>query len=126
MLKAAVIANRYSDLHRGHKGVRQLTPLAARNRKVRATVKMIPPICVKPYVKRQKNDANVAEATTAPASRPTDAFCRRKSAEKQASGMALRTGDLLVTQKTQTTNAMRGHLAEYGLIAPGGTVHLNR
>ena len=53
-------------------------------------------------------------------------FVTVKSAEKQASGMALRTRDLLVRQKTQTINALRGHLAEYGLVAPSGTVHLNR
>lgn len=90
------------------------------------TVKMIPPIYVKPYVKRQKNDANDAEAIAEAASRPTMRFVTVKSAEKQASGMALRTRDLLVRQKTQTINALRGHLAEYGLVAPSGTVHLNR
>lgn len=90
------------------------------------TVKMIPPVYVKPYVKRQKNDANDAEAIVEAASRPTMRFVAVKSAEKQASGMALRTRDLLVRQKTQTINALRGHLAEYGLIAPSGTVHLNR
>ena len=89
-------------------------------------VKMIPPIYVKPYVKRQKNDANDAEAIAEAASRPTMRFVAVKSAEKQASGMALRTRDLLVRQKTQTINALRGHLAEYGVIAPSGIVHLNR
>lgn len=90
------------------------------------TVKMIPPIYVKPYVKRQKNDANDAEAIAEAASRPTMRFVAVKSAEKQASAMALRTRDLLVRQKTQTINALRGHLAEYGLVAPSGAVHLNR
>ncbi|MGJ5621493.1 IS110 family transposase [Sulfitobacter sp. MF3-043] len=71
------------------------------------TVKMIPPIYVKPYVKRQKNDANDAEAIAEAASRPTLRFVAVKSAEKQASGMALRTRDLLVRQKTQTINALR-------------------
>ncbi len=80
------------------------------------TVKMIPPIYVKPYVKRQKNDANDAEAIAEAASRPTMRFVAVKSAKKQASGMALRTRDLLVRQKTQTINALRGHLAEYGLV----------
>ena len=72
------------------------------------TVKMIPPIYVKPYVKRQKNDANDAEAIAEAASCPTMRFVAVKSAEKQASGMALRTRDLLVRQKTQTINALHG------------------
>ncbi|MBY6058645.1 IS110 family transposase [Leisingera daeponensis] len=60
------------------------------------------------------------------ASRPTMRFVAVKSTEKQASGMTLRIRDLLVRQKTQTINALRGHLAEYGLVAPSGTVHINR
>ncbi|SNY91124.1 Transposase [Cohaesibacter sp. ES.047] len=90
------------------------------------TIKLIPPAYVKPYVKRQKNDANDAEAIAEAASRPTMRFVAVKSVEKQASGMALRTRDLLIRQKTQTINALRGHLAEYGIIAPCGTVYLNR
>lgn len=90
------------------------------------TVKLIPPIYVKPYVKRQKNDAHDAEAIAEAASRPTMRFVAVKSAEKQASSMALRTRDLFVRQRTQTINALRGHLAEYGVIAPSGTVHLGR
>lgn len=90
------------------------------------TVKLIPPVYVKPYVKRQKNDANDAEAIAEAASRPTMRFVAVKSVEKQASGMALRTRDLFVRQRTQTINALRGHLAEYGVIAPSGTVHVAR
>jgi transposase len=90
------------------------------------TVKLIPPVYVKPYVKRQKNDANDAEAIVEAASRPTMRFVVVKSVEKQASGMALRTRDLFVRQRTQTINALRGHLAEYGVIAPSGTVHVAR
>ncbi len=89
-------------------------------------VKLIPPVYVKPYVKRQKNDANDAEAIAEAASRPTMRFVAVKSTDKQASGMTLRTRDLFVRQRTQTINALRGHLAEYGLIAPSGTVHLSR
>ncbi len=90
------------------------------------TIKLIPPTYVKPYVKRQKNDANDAEAIAEAASRPTMRFVAVKSVEKQASGMVLRTRDLLIRQKTQTINALRGHLAEYKVIAPCGTVYLNR
>ena len=81
-------------------------------------VKLIPPIYVKPFVKRQKNDMADAEAIAEAASRPTMRFVAVKSEEKQAAGMAFRTRDLFVRQKTQTINALRGHLAEYGVVAP--------
>ena len=89
-------------------------------------VKLIPPAYVKPVVKRQKNDASDAEAIAEAASRPTMRFVAVKSAEQQAAGMALKTRDLFVRQKTQAINALRGHLAEHGVIAPLGTVHLKR
>lgn len=89
-------------------------------------VKLIPPVYVKPFVKRQKNDAADAEAIAEAASRPTMRFVAVKSAEKQALGMAFRTRDLLVRQRTQTINALRGHLAEFGIIAPQGTAHVER
>jgi transposase len=53
-------------------------------------------------------------------------FVAVKSEEKQAAGMAFRTRDLFVRQKTQTINALRGHLAEYGVVAPKGPAHLGR
>jgi transposase len=53
-------------------------------------------------------------------------FVAVKSAEKQASGMVFKTRDLLVRQRTQMINALRGHLAEYGVIAPQGVFHLGR
>ena len=86
-------------------------------------VKLIPPIYVKPFVKRQKNDMADAEAIAEAASRPTMRFVAVKSEEKQAAGMAFRTRDLFVRQKTQTINALRGHLAEYGLVAPKGPTY---
>jgi len=89
-------------------------------------VKLIPPIYVKPFVKRQKNDMADAEAIAEAASRPTMRFVAVKSEEKQAAGMAFRTRDLFVRQKTQTINALRGHLAEYGVVAPKGAAHLGR
>lgn len=89
-------------------------------------VKLIPPIYVKPFVKRQKNDTADAEAIAEAASRPTMRFVAVKSEEQQAAGMAFRTRDLLVRQKTQTINALRGHLAEYGVVAPKGPAHLGR
>ncbi|MCP5089198.1 MAG: IS110 family transposase, partial [Rhodobacteraceae bacterium] len=81
-------------------------------------VKLIPPIYVKPFVKRQKNDATDAEAIAEAASRPTMRFVAVKSADQQAAGMALKTRNLFVRQKTQAINALRGHLAEHGVVAP--------
>ena len=83
-------------------------------------VKLIPPIYVKPLVKRQKNDAADAEAICEAAQRPTMRFVAVKTEEQQARGMLFRTRDLLVRQRTQTINALRGHLAEYGVTAPQG------
>ncbi|MDA8870302.1 IS110 family transposase [Rhizobiaceae bacterium] len=89
-------------------------------------VRLIPPAYVKPFVKRQKNDVADAEAITEAASRPTMRFVAVKGMEQQAAAMAFRTRDLFVRQKTQTINALRGHLAEYGLVAPKGMAHLGR
>lgn len=83
-------------------------------------VKLIPPVYVKPFVKRQKNDAADAEAICEAATRPNMRFVTMKSEEQQASGLVFRTRDLLVRQRTQTINAIRGHLAEYGWVAPRG------
>jgi transposase len=87
-------------------------------------VRLIAPVFVKPFVKRQKNDAADAEAITEAASRPTMNFVAVKSEEQQAQTMLFRTRDLMVRQRTQTINALRGHLAEFGLVAPQGPAHL--
>ncbi|MEL6980496.1 MAG: IS110 family transposase [Pseudomonadota bacterium] len=89
-------------------------------------IRLIPPIYVKPFVKRQKNDAADAEAIAEAASRATMRFVAVKSAEKQAASMAFRTRDLLVRQRTQSINALRGHLAEFGVAAPAGRAHCRR
>ena len=89
-------------------------------------VRLIPPIYVKPFVKRQKNDAADAEAIAEAASRPTMRFVAVKSEEQQARAMIFRTRDLLVRQRTQLINALRGHLAEHGVVAPQGTAHVKR
>lgn len=83
-------------------------------------VRLIPPAYVKPFVKRQKNDAADAEAICEAARRSSMRFVTVKSEEQQASGLVFRTRDLLVRQRTQTINAIRGHLAEYGWVAPRG------
>ena len=89
-------------------------------------VRLIPPIYVKPFVKRQKNDEADAEAICEAAERPTMRFVAVKGEEQQAQGMLFRTRDLLVRQRTQTINALRGHLAEFGVIAPQGVAHVGR
>lgn len=87
-------------------------------------VKLIAPAYVKPFVKRQKNDASDAEAICEAAQRPTMRFVAVNSETKQAATVAFRTLDLLVGQRTQIINAIRGHLAEYGLIARHGPAHI--
>jgi transposase len=89
-------------------------------------VRLIPPAYVKPFVKRQKNDMADAEAICEAAQRPTMRFVAVKSEAKQASAVIFRTRDLLVRQRTQIINALRGHLAEFGFIAPQGASHIVR
>ena len=86
------------------------------------TVRLIPPAYVKPFVKRQKNDEADAEAICEAAQRPTMRFVPVKSEEQQAAGVVFRARDLLVRQRTQIINALRGHLAEYGWVAPKGVL----
>jgi transposase len=89
-------------------------------------VRLIAPAFVKPFVKRQKNDAADAEAICEAAQRPTMRFVAVKSEATQASATIFRTRDLLVRQRTQTINALRGHLAEYGLITGQGIGHVSK
>jgi transposase len=80
-------------------------------------VRLVPPIYVKPFVRRQKNDAAaIAEA----ASRPTMRFVALKTEEQQARSMIFRTRDLSVRQRTQLVNALRGDLAKHGIVAAHG------
>lgn len=83
-------------------------------------VRLIPPAYVKPFVKRQKNDMADAEVICEAAQRPTMRFVAVKSEDQQANAVAFRTRDLLVRQRTQVINALRGHLAEYGLVVRKG------
>ena len=88
------------------------------------TVKLIAPAYVKPFVKRQKNDMADAEAICEAAQRPTMRFVAVKSEQAQAAAVVFRTRDLLVRQRTQAINALRGHLAEFGIIAAKGPLHV--
>lgn len=83
-------------------------------------VKLMPPAYVKPYVKRSKTDAADAEAICEAVTRPTMRFVPIKTPEEQAAGTVLKTRELFVRQRTQTANAMRAHMAEFGIIAATG------
>jgi transposase len=84
-------------------------------------VGLIPPQYVKPFVKRSKNDRNDAAAISEAASRPTMPRVAIKSANQQADALTLSARELLVGQRTQTINALRGHAAEFGIVAAKGT-----
>jgi len=83
-------------------------------------VRLIPPQYVKPFVKRSKNDRNDAEAIAVAAAQPSIGSVPIKSVEQQAAAMLLSVRELLVRQRTQLVNAMRGHAAEMGVVAPLG------
>jgi len=81
------------------------------------TVQLIPPQYVKPFVRRGKNDRNDAEAISEAAARPDMPSVPVRSAEQQAEAIVLSARELLVRQRTQLVNAVRGHAAEFGIIA---------
>ena len=84
-------------------------------------VRLIPPVYVKPFVKRGKTDAADAEAISEAVTRKTMRFVSVKSADQQAAAVVLKTRALLVNQRTQVINALRGHLSEFGIIAASDT-----
>lgn len=84
------------------------------------TVRLMPPRYVKAYVKRQKNDAIDAEAICEAVTRPTMRFVETKSLEQQSIMMLHRVRSMLVRQRTQLSNAIRGHMAEFGMVAALG------
>lgn len=87
-------------------------------------VRLIPPSYVKAYVKRGKSDALDAEAICEAVQRPTMRFVPAKTVEQQGILMAHRARSLLVRQRTMAANALRAHLAEFGLVANPGLAHL--
>jgi transposase len=96
-----------------HYWARELTALSH-------TVRLVPPQYVKPYVKRSKNDRNDAAAICEAAGRPEMHFVPAKSPQQQADGMVLKVRDTLVGQRTALINTMRGHAAEFGIVAAKG------
>ena len=101
-------------------GVRELQKLGHR-------VRLMPPSYVKPYVKRQKNDAADAEAICEAVTRPTMRFVEVKSCEQQGTLVLHRVRLMLMRQRVQLSEMqIRGHMAEYGLVAPVGRNGLQR
>ena len=86
---------------------------------------LLPPQYVKPYVKRGKNDRIDAAAICEAMSRPGMRFVPIKTAERQAALMVLRVRDLLIKQRTMLSNAIRGHAAEFGIVAAKGPVRIS-
>ena len=87
-------------------------------------VKLMPPAYVKAYVKRNKNDAADAEAICEAVTRPSMRFVPVKDVDQQSVLMLHRARNLLVRQRTMLVNALRAHMAEFGIIAPQGLRHV--
>ena len=102
-----------------HHWARELTKLGH-------DVRLIAPAYVKPFVKRQKNDAADAEAICEAAQRPSMRFVPVKTEAQQAAALVFRARDLLVKQRTQISNAIRGHMTEHGWVAPQGLAHMKK
>src|SRR5689334_19439825 len=96
-----------------HFWAREITRLGHR-------VRLMPPQHVKPYVKRNKNDRADAEAICEAVTRPSMRFVPIKDLDQQGALVLHRVRQTLVGQKTQLINALRGHLAEFGIVAPQG------
>jgi transposase len=90
------------------------------------TVRLIPPSYVKAYVKRQKNDAADAAAICEAVTRPSMRFVPVKSVEQQDVMVLHRTRALLMRQRVQLSNALRGHMSEFGVVAPVGRLGLEQ
>ena len=100
-----------------HYWARELTKLGH-------TVRLMPPAYVKAYVKRNKNDAADAAAICEAVGRPSMRFVPVKDAEQQSVLLLHRARNLLVRQRTMLVNALRAHMAEFGIIAPQGLRHV--
>lgn len=89
-------------------------------------VRLIAPQYVRPFVKRQKNDAADAEAIVVAAQRPEMRFVQPKSEDQQACAVLFRARERLLHQRTELVNALRSVLYEYGHVVPKGIVHIKR
>ena len=84
------------------------------------TVRLMPPSYVKAYLRRSKNDANDAAAICEAVMRPSMRFVATKSEQQQSILMLHRSRQLLVRQRTMLSNAIRGHMAEFGIVSAKG------
>lgn len=98
--------------------MRRGTPQGREIGKLGHQVRLIPPAYVNPFVRRQKNDAADAEAICEAAQRPNMRFVPVKSEETQGAAAVFRVRELLIRQRTQTINTLRGHLTEFGEVVP--------
>jgi transposase len=89
-------------------------------------VRLIPPAHVKPFVKRQKNDAADAEAMCEAAVRSSLRLVPVASEDVQGAAMIFRVREVLIRQRTQAINALRGHLTEFGEVVPKGAANAAR
>jgi transposase len=87
-------------------------------------VRLIPPQYVKPFVKRAKNDRKDAEAISEAAARPSMRSVPVKTVDEQAETMIVKHREMLVAQKTQAINALRGHASEFGVITAKGVQNI--
>ena len=113
----------FSDLPRCLVGIEACPSAHHWGRELQAlghTVRLIPPSYVKAYLKRSKNDANDAAAICEAVTRPSMRFVPIKTKEQQTALMLHRTRQLLVRQRTMLSNALRGHLAEFGIVSAKG------
>jgi hypothetical protein len=124
-IEGAAVLCQFAQVRRGDGGL-QRSSLGREIGALGHEVRLIAPAYVKPFCQTPKNDAADAEAIAEAASRATMRFVPVKSAAKQGACMVFKARDLMVRQRTQTVNALRGHLAEYGVIAPQGLAHLGR
>ena len=111
--EAAALPSRYRSL-------RVVTSLVTRAQALGHTVRLMPPAYVKPYVKRHKNDAADAEAICEAVTRANMRFVATKTPEQQSCLTLHRTRHLFIRQQTSVINAIRAHLAEFGIVAPVG------
>ena len=114
---------RASALSGGDGGVRLGASLGSAAARARSQVRLIPPAHVKPYVRRNKNDAADAAAICEAAGRPDQRFVPVRSIDNQAELMRHRARELLSGQRTSLLNALRGHMAEIGIVAAQGVQH---
>jgi len=90
------------------------------------TVRLIPPGCVKAYVRRNKNDAADAAAICEAVSRPSMRFVPLKTVEQQSEAVTHKARQMLIKQRTMSQNSLRGLMAEFGIVVPQGPQHISK